>query len=622
MRSPPLAGAVCLAPVAARIVERAVDACGARKDVFDTMVLMTLAKAPAKVLPAWICTAALALAGCAAAPDGGAPPRSHDRAEVRDVESAPPPEDDLVYQVLVAELAGTGGDVEQSLAAWRRAMSLTDDPRVAERATRLALYAEKEDVALEAAERWAQLAETPGTQLHQILGFLYLRDGRAEPARRHLREVLTAGERPPQELFQRLESALGSTRDRRAALEVISDLVEEHPEQSAGYRLLTRLALEAGEPARALEAAEAGLALEPRDRDLTRLRVQALLALGETDEALATMESLARAHPDDWQLRLDYARRLLDAGRGEQALEEFEELHEARPDNADALYATALLTLEAGYPEQAREYFLALVELGDRLGAAHYFLGRIAEDSDRITEALHWYGMVEEGEYRSQAALRRAVILGRQGRMARSREAFDNYRARFPEHAIRAYLLEADMLRDTGQRQEAIRVYDEALAAHPGQTDLLYGRALLYATRGEVAEAEDDLRRILEENPQHAHALNALGYTLVDSTDRIREGLELIRRAHEQEPDDPAILDSLGWAYYRLGEYGQAVEYLERAHEEQPDGEIAAHFGEVLWQMGERDRARSVWRDALERAPEHRVLIETLERLAPEVLPE
>lgn len=564
---------------------------------------------------AWMVAACLAVAGCATF-EQPAVQHEEPRPDVLDAQPVPEPDDDLLYQVLVAELSGAAGDIEQSVAAWRRAMVLTDDPRIAERATQLALYSEMEEAALEAAERWAKLVDEPPVQLHQILGFLYLRDGQAEPAGHHLRHVLVADEQPPEELFERLKSALGTEQARGVALEVVQGLVEEYPGHPAGYRLLAGLALRAGEPALALESADDGLALEPDDRDLALLRVEALLAMGQLDQVLQGLEAMLAAHPGDWQLRLDYARILLDAGYEQKALAEFERLHAERPDNADALYATALLTLEAGYPEEARGYFLALVDLGERLGAAHYFLGRIAEDEGEETAALHWYGMVD-GEYADQAGLRRAVILGGQGRIARSREAFDEFRARYPEHAIRAFLMEGEVLRRAARLDEAAELYDEALRAHPDQSDLLYGRALLKVARDDVEQAEADLRRILEQNPDHTHALNALGYTLVDMTDRHEEGFELVQRAYRQEPGDPAILDSMGWAHFRLGNTREALRYLQKAYDRQPDGEIAAHLGEVLWELDERERARQVWREALEREPRHEVLRETLNRLAP-----
>lgn len=566
-----------------------------------------------------IVVAALAAAGCASVSDQHTPDRADEpRPEILERESVPTPEEDLLYQVMVGHLAGAAGDLEQSLVAWHQAMELTDDPRVAEQATQLAMYADDEARALAAAERWAELLDEPTPQLHQILGFLYLRSGEGERARHHLRYVLAADDHSPANVFERMEAALGGVQDRQAALEVVQQLVVDHPGEVAGYRLLAGLALEAGEPVTALEAADEALALEPDDRDLRIIKAEALLGMGETERALAVLDETLAAHPDDWQLRLDFARTLLDAGYEERALDEFERLHEERPNNGDALYATALLTLEAGYPEEARRYFQELLELGERVGAAHYFLGRIAEEEGDRSAAAHWYTRVD-GDYEAQAVLRHAVILGEQQRYSRASEAFDDHRSRFPEHAVRAYLLQGDMLRRAERFEEARELYDEALEDHPDRLELLYGRALVHATAGNVDAAEDDLREVLTQNPSHAHALNALGYTLVDMTDRHEEGFEYIRQAHELEPDDPAILDSMGWAHYRLGNYVEARDYLERAYASQPDGEIGAHLGEVLWTKGERDRARDVWTEALERDPDHPVLLETLERLAPDV---
>ncbi|WP_171909965.1 tetratricopeptide repeat protein [Aquisalimonas asiatica] len=561
----------------------------------------------------------LALVGCASVGDRDAADTADEpRPEILEPESVPTPDEDLLYQVMVAHLSGAAGDLEQSLVAWHQAMQLTDDPRVAEQATQLAMYADDEARALAAAERWAELVDEPTPQLHQILGFLYLREGEAELARQHLRSLLDADDHSPADVFERMEAVLGGVQDRRAALTVVQGLVGDHPDEVAGYRLLAGLALEAGEPAVALDAANEALALEPDDRDLRIIKAEALLGMGETDQALVVLDETLAAYPDDWQLRLDFARTLLDAGHDERALSEFERLHEERPHNGDALYATALLTLEAGYPDEARRYFQALLDLGERVGAAHYFLGRIAEDAGDRSEAAHRYTRVD-GEYEAQAALRHAVILGEQQRYSRAAEAFDDYRSQFPEHAVRAYLLQGDMLRRAERFDDARDLYREALEDHPDRAELLYGRALVHATDGDVDAAETDLLEVLERNPSHAHALNALGYTLVDRTDRIQEGFEYIRQAHELEPDDPAILDSMGWAHYRLGNDAEALDYLERAYAKQPDGEIGAHLGEVLWERGERERARDVWREALEREPEHPVLLETLERLAPDM---
>ena len=161
-------------------------------------------------------------------------------------------------------------------------------------------------------------------------------------------------------------------------------------------------------------------------------------------------------------------------------------------------------------------------------------------------------------------------------------------------------------------------VLDEALAAQPENMPLQYARAMLSEKLDNISAMERDLRSILENDPDNATALNALGYTLADRTERYDEALQLISRALELRPDEPAILDSMGWILFRTGHYEESLEYLNRAYSGFPDPEIAAHLGEVLWVSGEADEARAVWFEALDRDPNHSLLLETLDRLGVE----
>ncbi|WP_428348735.1 tetratricopeptide repeat protein [Methylonatrum kenyense] len=235
---------------------------------------------------------------------------------------------------------------------------------------------------------------------------------------------------------------------------------------------------------------------------------------------------------------------------------------------------------------------------------------------DQSGEALDWYEKVE-GDNFVAASVRRAILLGDMGRVAAARDEVRQLREEFPEEAVRSYLIEGEVLRRNEEFDAARDLYNEAIGRHPGNVDLLYGRALIAVYRGDVETAERDLRRVLEDEPDNANALNALGYTLVDLTDRYEEGFDLVRRAHALEPENAAILDSMGWAHFRLGNYEEALDYLERAFERMPDAEVAAHLGEVLWTMDRRDEAREIWRRGEELDAEHRTLRETLERLDP-----
>jgi tetratricopeptide (TPR) repeat protein len=210
--------------------------------------------------------------------------------------------------------------------------------------------------------------------------------------------------------------------------------------------------------------------------------------------------------------------------------------------------------------------------------------------------------------------VRIAVIRAKQGEVSRSREIIQRLRDQSPEDAESLYLVEAEILDEVGRQDDAMAVYGAALEAFPENPDLRYARAMYAVKRGRLEQAEADLRRIIDEEPSHADALNALGYTLADQTDRFQEAQKLIEKAHQLKPEEPAILDSMGWVNYRLGNYEAALDYLRRALGSMNDGEISAHLGEVLWAMGRHDEAWQVWETALKSFPDHAYLLEVVSR--------
>lgn len=561
--------------------------------------------------------AALLLGGCAGM---GPAPQDHaeDRPQVLERPAPVPEDEDLFYQLLVAEFAGARGQLGVALDAYLRAMELSDDPEVAARATRLSLYANRDDDGIRAARRWVQL-DPDELAARQALGMLYVRKGETAQARRQLREVILKAGDQAGDAIAELGAGIAREEDRDAVLEVLRGLAGEFPDLPEAQLILAQAALQSGRPELALSAARAGLRRDPDSRQLRVMEGQALLEMERADEGVAVFEALIAQRPDDDELRLYLARVLLQAGRDQEALVHFRRLLEERPNDAAVLYATGLLTLEEGHPDLARPYFMRLIELGERRNEAAFFLGRVAEELGETDEAMNWYRRVR-GEYRPQATLRAALLQKEDGDLEGARATLQDFRQRNPDDAVRGYLMEADLLRQVEDHDEALRVYDRALSQYPGDLDLIYGRGILHAMQKDVERAEADFRAVLQQQPDHVHALNALGYTLVDLTDRIEEGFELIRRAYAQEPDNGPVLDSMGWAYFRMGEYDRALAYLERAYEAMPDAEVAAHIGEVLWTMGRRDEAREAWLEGAELDAAHPVLRETVQRLAPDMM--
>ncbi|HHQ42631.1 MAG TPA: tetratricopeptide repeat protein [Chromatiales bacterium] len=549
--------------------------------------------------------AALVLGGCAALRDGAPPSPAPEAAA-----EPSPPADPVMYHVLVGEIAGQrdalGVAVEHYLEAARRSRS----PSVAARAARIAIYARRQAEAIEAAERWVALAPDD-LDARQTLAILYVRAGRTDEALGQLRRVLAAG---GEGAFDTVAAVLAREKDRERALAVMDRLRHEAAERPQAHLAYARLALHAGRPEAALGATAEALRLRPGWVQALLVRARALVLLDRRDEALAELAQATRERPKDWRLGLAHARMLVEARRFDEARAAFRRLDALRPDQPDVLHALGLLAIEARDWEAARRNLERLYALGKRTDESAYFLGSIAETRKRYEEALRWFGRVQRGEYRLDARVRIARVRARMGDVDGARALLKALRLRNPALTVRLFLAEGEILSDVGRHAEALALYTRALERLPDNAELLYARALVAEKLDRLDMVEADLRRILAKDPDNVHALNALGYTLADRTDRYQEALGYIQRALELRPDNPAIIDSMGWVQYRLGNHERALEYLRRAYELSQDPEIAAHLGEVLWVMGDRPAARKVWESALREAPESEVLKRVLER--------
>jgi len=258
-----------------------------------------------------------------------------------------------------------------------------------------------------------------------------------------------------------------------------------------------------------------------------------------------------------------------------------------------------------------------VLNLRQHLPNAGCYLGYATIEQGKHQEALDWYLKVESGDYWSQAQLRAANIMLKQDDVAGMQEHMRSLRQKNAEMAVQLYIIEGQALTDAGLYELALDLYARALQHSPENLDLLYSYSLAAEKLNRLDITETNMRRILEQDPDNIRALNALGYTLADRTDRYQEALQYISKAYAQEPDDPAIIDSMGWVHFRLGDLDKALEYLQQAWDMSKDSEIGAHLGEVLWMRGERDAARKVWEASREAMPDNPVLLEVLNRLNP-----
>ncbi len=563
--------------------------------------------------------AAMLLAGCANTTPrpGGAGSVKAEAPAAEEPPEAPPAKEftqDSLYKLLVAEFALRRGDVALAIDNYLDVARAQTDAGAAERAIRLAVFARDEMRGLEAARVWVALApQDPDAR--QVYGALLMRAGRVDEAVQQL-QIVVAADAGDGEVFLSVGEMLGRERDREAGLRVMSELVSGRETNPNALLAYAQLAARADEYERAAQLLEQFLAIHPDDARALAFYARVLQQKGDPEKAVSVLSSALKRNPDASEVRSTYARLLVDMRRYDEALEEFQQLAKDSPDNADVHYALGLLLLQTNRNEEAKQQFLELVRLGERTDAARYYLGQIAENSDQPTAAINEYKRVSRGEHYLNAQIRAAVLLADNGDVNTARSHLHALPQTTTQQAVRIYRAEAEILSRIDDLQGAMAVYNRALGEYVDNPDLLYARAMLAERLDQLDVLEADLNTILSKDPDNADALNALGFTLADRTDRYEEALVLIERALAIKPDDFYIVDSMGWVLYRLGRYEESLTYLQRALLLSNDPEVAAHLGEVLWVMGNRDAAREVWETALRTTPEDQRLLEVIKRFS------
>ncbi len=522
---------------------------------------------------------------------------------------------DLLYKLLVAEMAGHRGELDLSVQNYLEAAYATRDPEVVERATRIAVFARNEAAALEAAELWREISPK-SHEARRILVSLYLKEGRTDDAVRELQNLFDMLAVTPKQANGLLVEMLSRERDKKEALEVMGKFMESRTDDPDATLAHASLAVRSGDLDLAAELLSGLLKDHPDHHSAILLYARVLQDQGKTAGALKYLGRLLELEPDDMRYRMAYARLLVSAKRFDEALAEFRTLSAQKPEDADVRYALSLLLLQTNRPEEAEEQFKELIKRGQQVETAQYYLGQLAETREELDLAIQRYSQVDEGQHHLDARVRIAVLLAKQGKLDEARERLHGVQTSHVKESVRLYLVESEVLADAGELDDAMAVYDRGLEEHAENSDLLYARAMLAEKMGRVDLLERDLRSILSREPNNAQALNALGYTLADRTDRYEEAHELIAKALELKPDDYYILDSMGWVLYRLGRHQEALQYLRRAAELSDDSEVAAHLGEVLWVTGDKAGARQVWETALESTPDDQRLLDLMKRFA------
>jgi len=568
---------------------------------------------------------------------------------------APTLDAQLFYQLLLGELRARGDDPGAGYSLMLDAARKTGDAALFQRAIEIAFSARAGDAALQAARAWRQALPQSRDALRYLLQIqigLNRLDDSADTLRAQMQQASPA-ERSA--LLLQLPRQYARVADKklaaRAVEQALGDWLESRDAALAAAAWVTvgRMRVAAGEVPRALQAAERAAVLDRESQAPVLLALELLSPQHPAAERLVLrhLQAPTGAAPDTRSralVRMAYARALLEAERYSEAAGQLEIVTRSQPQLAQAWLVQGTLQLQELQPdaaEQSLRRYLALTEAAaaapapsapsgsaaDRSadsedaserarGRAQAFLqlARIAEQRGDFAAANGWLDRITDARDLLAAQLRRASIMARQGRVDDARKLIADVPARDASQARSKLLAEVQLLRDNQRTADAFALLAQALKDEPRDADLLYEQSLVAEKLGRFDDMERLLRELIAVRPDHQHAYNALGYSLADRNLRLDEARTLILRALELAPGDASITDSLGWVEYRMGNIKEALRLLDEAYRKRPDPEIAAHLGEVLWQLGQRDRARAVWKEGLLLNAANETLRETLKR--------
>jgi tetratricopeptide (TPR) repeat protein len=520
-----------------------------------------------------------------------------------------------LYELLLGEIAQQRGDYALAAKTYLELARRTGDARIARRAVEVANEGKLPELALEAAKTWQEIEPKSPAAL-QVVAALLISSKRVDEAEPYLEKLLSAEGVDPERGFMQLNRLLASNPDKAANLRVVRQLAAKYSQLAPAHLAIAQAASAVGDDPAAIAAARRAAELRP-EWDAPAVMEAQVLQKRSTADAAKRLGEFVDKNPTSREGRLNYARALILDKRVPEARKQFEALLAANPGNTELIYTVGLIAFQLkDYPvaEEKMKQLAGMSTYRDRDGA-RFVLGQIAEDQKQWPRAIEWYNQIEEGEQALPARLRTANAMAKQGKLDGAIQYLRKVSDDFPDQQVQITVAEAQLLRDANRNKDAFDLLGDALKTDPDQPELLYDYALTAERLQKFDVLEQNLRKLIEARPDHAHAYNALGYSFAERNTRLKEARTLIEKAIELAPEDYFIVDSLGWVQYREGNLKGAVQTLRRAYNGRPDAEIGAHLGEVLWVSGDRTEASRIWQESLKSAPDNETLQKTIKRL-------
>ncbi len=554
----------------------------------------------------YILLGSLLLTACAHAPaHPPGQPEAVDQAEQPEPQAEAPQvlpnvelSSELLYEFLLSEIASQRGSDTLAVEGSSDLAKKTRDPRLAMRAAHLALQFGQADKAIEALRIWRD-ADPSSLMARRMLSSVLLRSGKLDEASEELVKLLKADEDHSAQTFVQIYQMLAAYPDKAAALKLLRELTQLYPRVAEAHWGVAQLAQASGDGELALNEVRQSRSLRP-EWDMAVSLEALLLQKNAPQQGLDVLRNYLSSYPQAREIRLQYARALLDQKQYKLARDEFQRMADENPDNPDMAYAIALISLQLNDLKSAEIQLKQALSKGKKeQDTVQYYLGQLSEAKKNEEEAIAYYREVKGGEYLVAAQIRIAYLLSKRGQLAEARQLLQQARATDNQQRVQLVMVEAQLLREANQFDEAYQVLNQALAKLPNHIDLLYETAMMADKIGKPDVFEQLMRKLIKIKPDHAQAYNALGYGMLERNERIPEAMQLVEKALQLAPDDVAIMDSVGWGYYRSGKLDESVKMLRRAFAGDANPEIAAHLGEVLWVRGDKAEAKKIWRDSL-----------------------
>lgn len=527
---------------------------------------------------------------------------------------------DTLYDLLVAEIAAQRDQLGVTLLNYLDQAQATRDLGVIKRALNAAQFVKDAEAVQQLAMLWTEV-DPADPQPRQILTYQFTMQKNYADAMAQIEQLITM------DADSRVEAlAIGSLQlpdaEKTEILTLYEQLSAKHPDNNdiRYSRAIVLRGLKRFDESRDLlkQVLEQDKDFEPAYLLLTNV----LYEKGEKAEAEKIAKDSFKQFPRNQSIGRIYATILIEQRKLDAAESVFEDMIETFPDITALRLSLALVMLENGKEDAAKGMLLELRDAGLHQNESNYYLGRIAEKNQQTEEAIQYYSVVTDGPHFENALQHLAFLLVQQNRLGEISNLFAGLRETFPARANLFWRIQFDVLHKGDKKAEALEVLNQALDSFPEDSNLRYARAMLREQNGDIAGMEADLRSVLEREPQNPIALNALGYTLADRNERLNEALIMIGTAMSIDKTNPAIMDSMGWVLYRLGKLQEALAFLVQSYDLNKDPEIAAHLAEVLMVTGQTREAKIIMTRAYRIDPKHRILNDTIKRVAPELYDE